>query len=64
MRAIQKNFPNIVASQVAIDEKHDTRKDFRNILNNFKSESRSECALVLTLCGANLSRYRSHELRA
>lgn len=41
MRAIQKNFPNMVAWQVAFDEKHDTRRDYQKMLNEIKPESRS-----------------------
>lgn len=42
MRAIQGNFPNIVASQVSFDEKEETRDDFLIKLNEIKKRSRSK----------------------
>lgn len=42
MAAIQNNFPNIVSGQMPFDEIRMTRQDFRDILSDFKTKSRSE----------------------
>lgn len=42
MTAVQKNFPNIMGGLESFDEHRTTRNDFRNILSNFKKQSRSE----------------------
>lgn len=54
MRAIQKNFPNIVSGQMVFDEEQATRGDYQNMLNDIKKQSRSELKMM-NQYGVNIS---------
>lgn len=59
MGAIQKNFPNIVSGQISFDEKHVKGEDFRNMLTEIKSQSRSEFSYVYSVYQCSQARCKN-----
>lgn len=59
VRAIQKNFPNIVSGQMIFDEEQATREDYQNMLIDIKKQSRSELK-TMNQYGVNISGRHLH----